>query len=387
MAKPSSSIPGQRDDFTTAIKRIVAERVNYRCSNPECRAQTSGPHTDASKRVSVGVAAHITAAAPGGPRFDGSLTAEQRKSPDNAIWLCQSCAKLIDSDAARFTLEVLASWKQEAESEALIELGRTAEVLRREASSPVEIHITRKYRPLIEFSLVSNDNAHWAVNRLYLLYKSEFEWEMGPRPVEAMRLKTSYEITLSRFYSEYDLVPLTPDQEIHGYEYRGRDSDHFAVRLSGTDVSMICICADVYDFRTRTTDQIKSDDIRVESSGSKRAKWDRPLAVESRRLLDDMLPLTYKTFVHLNYREFIDQLNHNQLKGIEEDLSRFGSLYIEREQSDSDVLRQTDDFVKLDRAYRENKASLTEEELRWQNSGVKSQWDVESHPEWHSRSE
>ena len=55
-----------RDDFTDEVKRILAARTGNACSNPDCRAVTSGPQNDPTKAVNVGVAAHITAAAEGG---------------------------------------------------------------------------------------------------------------------------------------------------------------------------------------------------------------------------------------------------------------------------------------------------------------------------------
>jgi len=76
-------------------------------SRPDCRAPTSGPQGDPAKSVNVGVAAHITAASPGGPRYDPTFLTEKRGGPENGIWLCQTCAKLIDNDPARFTVEVL----------------------------------------------------------------------------------------------------------------------------------------------------------------------------------------------------------------------------------------------------------------------------------------
>lgn len=108
-----------RDDFSTKTIETLARRVGYRCSNPDCPLQsTSGPHEDPSRSVNIGVAAHITAASKGGPRYDGSLTPAQRRSITNGIWLCQNCAKLIDSDALRFTVEMLRRWKEEAEAAA-----------------------------------------------------------------------------------------------------------------------------------------------------------------------------------------------------------------------------------------------------------------------------
>lgn len=115
-----------RDDFSEEVKRIIAARVGYRCSHSSCQALTSGPQVDSSKALNIGVAAHITAASPGGPRYDPSLTSEERRSAKNAIWLCQSCGKLVDNDQARFTEEELRRWKQTAEDKALALIGKTA---------------------------------------------------------------------------------------------------------------------------------------------------------------------------------------------------------------------------------------------------------------------
>src|SRR6266404_6234115 len=93
------------DDFSEVVKRVLASRVGNLCSNPECRALTSGPQDDPSKAVNVGVAAHITAASPGGPRYDSSLLPEERSGHKNGIWLCQNCAKHIDNDPAGDSVE------------------------------------------------------------------------------------------------------------------------------------------------------------------------------------------------------------------------------------------------------------------------------------------
>lgn len=108
-----------RDDFTIATKDILAKRVGYRCSNPGCRKSTSGPQEEPSGTINLGVAAHITAASKGGPRFDPNISEEERKSVSNGIWLCQSCAKLVDNDPKRYTVELLQSWKISSEDLAL----------------------------------------------------------------------------------------------------------------------------------------------------------------------------------------------------------------------------------------------------------------------------
>src|ERR1700722_9449181 len=102
----------QRDGFPNATKEILAKRSGQRCSNPDCRIATSGPHQDDQRAINLGVAAHITAAAPGGPRYNPSMSPEDRSAGSNGIWLCQSCAKLIDSDTVRFPEALLIIWRR-----------------------------------------------------------------------------------------------------------------------------------------------------------------------------------------------------------------------------------------------------------------------------------
>lgn len=67
---------------------------------------------------SIGVAAHICAAAPGpgGRRYVASMTSEERASIDNAIWLCADHAILIDRDEATYSIEMLRKMKREHEA-------------------------------------------------------------------------------------------------------------------------------------------------------------------------------------------------------------------------------------------------------------------------------
>lgn len=113
-----------RDDFTLATKEQLAKRVGYRCSNPECRSLTVGPRSDVERAVNIGVAAHITAASPGGPRYDPAASPTDRSSRGNGILLCANCAKLIDDDPAQYTRELLGYWKYTAEQQASNDLGR-----------------------------------------------------------------------------------------------------------------------------------------------------------------------------------------------------------------------------------------------------------------------
>jgi hypothetical protein len=114
-----------RNEFSQKVKHVLAQRVGLLCSNPVCMTDTTGPQSDPSCVINVGVAAHITAAAPGGPRFNPELSDKERASAKNGIWLCQTCAKLIDSDLAVYSLHLLSEWKARAEQDARARLGRT----------------------------------------------------------------------------------------------------------------------------------------------------------------------------------------------------------------------------------------------------------------------
>lgn len=111
-----------RDNFSKPTVEVLAKRVGVRCSNPACRKLTIGPRTDSNYILNIGVAAHISAASPGGPRYDFSLTSQQRYAPENGIWLCQNCAKLVDNDPKRFTADTLQAWKIQAEASARAEI-------------------------------------------------------------------------------------------------------------------------------------------------------------------------------------------------------------------------------------------------------------------------
>jgi len=108
-----------RDEFKATVIRTIAQRAGYRCSNQNCLRPTIGPD-GADDSASIGVAAHITAAAEGGPRYDPSLTPEERAAAENGIWLCQSCSRLVDVDVISHPVDQIREWKTLAEMRAYL---------------------------------------------------------------------------------------------------------------------------------------------------------------------------------------------------------------------------------------------------------------------------
>ncbi|QQP93245.1 hypothetical protein IGS68_29430 (plasmid) [Skermanella sp. TT6] len=171
----------RRDDFPQPIKTLLAKRVNFRCSNPECRQPTIGPGMKKSATVSIGVAAHISGAAPNGPRFNAVLTADERKSADNGIWLCRRCDKIIDSDENAYSEELLQDWKQTAEATTHLELKglkavRDNQALLRKLESDM---------PAL-FAEMRTDLAEHPFSRDFVLIKREWSFNGDPNNVILM---------------------------------------------------------------------------------------------------------------------------------------------------------------------------------------------------------
>ncbi len=173
-----------RDDFSPAVIETLAKRVGHRCSNPDCNQLTSGPQIDPMKAVNVGVASHITAASPNGPRYDAALTPEQRKSIDNGIWLCQKCGKLIDNDEARYTVAQLRDWKRLAEERAIKEVEGGGRRTTPAAAAPDAGHAARiarlqKQMPELLAEMKKDLTEHPLLREFVLLKKGWSYWAGG----------------------------------------------------------------------------------------------------------------------------------------------------------------------------------------------------------------
>lgn len=105
-----------RDNFSKQTINQLKRRVSGFCSNPTCYVLTAEPcFTDSSKVIETGIAAHICAASPLGPRYDRNMTPAARKHIDNGIWLCSHCATKIDKEPESYPVDLLHEWKKEAE--------------------------------------------------------------------------------------------------------------------------------------------------------------------------------------------------------------------------------------------------------------------------------
>ena len=128
------------DDFKMKTQRGLLHRAGGRCSNPDCRKLTSKPDpTNERSFINLGIASHITGASEGGPRFDPDLSSDQRTDVNNGIWLCNNCAKMVDSSEPTYTVTTLRKWKQDAEQKAARDASSTSQEIETLLSSMEEV--------------------------------------------------------------------------------------------------------------------------------------------------------------------------------------------------------------------------------------------------------
>ncbi len=112
-----------RENFTLTTKRLIANRAGHQCSFPTCDRRTTGPDSEKRKVSGSGIAAHIYAASPDGPRGQGGLTLEELRQPENGIWFCSDHAIIVDNNRGKsFPPEVLLSYKDLHEARVMREV-------------------------------------------------------------------------------------------------------------------------------------------------------------------------------------------------------------------------------------------------------------------------
>jgi hypothetical protein len=119
---PKGLSVANRDDFSSAVRSALALRAAYHCSI--CDRPTIGPSDESPTATSnIGTASHICAAAPGGRRFDPSMTPEDRSGVGNGIWLCANHGRLVDTDDVTYTVGALREFKVHHERRCQLALG------------------------------------------------------------------------------------------------------------------------------------------------------------------------------------------------------------------------------------------------------------------------
>lgn len=137
------------NDFTEATKVRVFKRAGYRCSFPGCGITLVGPHSDeeSGNAVSTGEIAHISGARPAANnRYQAHLQPDQRSHHSNAIALCRTHAKLIDSDEDKYTIEVICAWKA----------GHEDRIARLQAGEKVDEEYNKSYDKCSDEELVND---------------------------------------------------------------------------------------------------------------------------------------------------------------------------------------------------------------------------------------
>ena len=61
------------------------------------------------------IRAHIEAAEINGPRWNAAMSDEQRRAPDNLMWLCKKHHDAVDANELKYTVSVLKDWKRQRE--------------------------------------------------------------------------------------------------------------------------------------------------------------------------------------------------------------------------------------------------------------------------------
>lgn len=144
-----------RDDFLASTVRQLRDMAGNVCSQPDCHVHTHGSKAKREGVFSIGVACHINAAAPGGPRYDPSQSREQRRHADNGIWMCQTHSRVVDADDSPYPVEILREWKRLAELRANAMVNKRAFsqaelsiAARKESVATLDQYINRTNNPI-----------------------------------------------------------------------------------------------------------------------------------------------------------------------------------------------------------------------------------------------
>jgi hypothetical protein len=84
----------------------------FRCGKPGCREPLYRVNSDTGETILNSNVAHIHARRKGGARWNSGMTAEENRSVDNLLPLCEAHAREIDVTPAHYPASLLREWKQ-----------------------------------------------------------------------------------------------------------------------------------------------------------------------------------------------------------------------------------------------------------------------------------
>jgi hypothetical protein len=102
-----------RESAPPAQEKVVVSRSGNTCAYPGCGLILTIESLAAGDRPkATGKVAHICAASPGGPRYDETMTKQQRGSADNLIYLCGPHHDAVDAQLELHTVKFLRDAKR-----------------------------------------------------------------------------------------------------------------------------------------------------------------------------------------------------------------------------------------------------------------------------------
>lgn len=104
-----------QSQFSKSVRMTLARRAYYICSNPACRTLTLSLVDDEAPIAAYkGKPTPICASHARGARHDPTMTTNQRKSIENAIFLCSRCADMVSRNkGGKYPEQLLRDWKEQ----------------------------------------------------------------------------------------------------------------------------------------------------------------------------------------------------------------------------------------------------------------------------------
>lgn len=132
----------------------------------------------------------------------------------------------------------------------------------------VSIEITRHYRHLVEFSLVSKKGLH-EVLQMYVEIVRMYRCVPSPIAAEAMGFRNNYSLTLVPDFRLYPILPPTLTNSRDTWVLKGKEIDLFGIRFDWPHMTSaeVAIKAEVYNHEKKESEVISSSVITLNRQG------------------------------------------------------------------------------------------------------------------------